>query len=278
MRRSILLLLLLCVFCGALVLLSGCNARRSPSVSVVDTIRASKTLHAAYVVYPPFVTKDANTGRLSGYFIDLMQKIADYGKFGVSYEEATWGSMIAGLDSHHYDIVVSGIFPTIQRSFSAEFARPIMYVGLSAAVRSGPGTVQWTEKNLEEPGLRVAVVNGEVGYEYAKQFLPRAKLIVLDTADISRAPAEVLYGRADVAIAESITIEEFAQHNPGLKALFTDDPLEVFGSTFMVRRGDPDWVSFLNTSIDFLQASGFLKKLDREYKTSSGLWRDRASL
>ncbi len=258
-----------------LLLASACT-RTQPTneESVIDRVRSSHRLKAAYVVYPPFVIKDSNSGKLSGYFIDLMSEIAFNGQFQVDYEEAKWGTMVAGLESKRYDIVVSGIFPTIPRSFAASFARPIMYVGLSAVVPA-TDTRQWTADTLKNPGLRIAVVNGEVGHEYLKRYLPNAQAIVLDTADISRAALEVLSGRADVAIAESITMVEFAAANPKVKALFVENPLQVFGSTFMIRRGDPDWLNFINTSIDFLEASGSLRALDTKYKSYSGLWRDR---
>jgi polar amino acid transport system substrate-binding protein len=259
----------------ALLGLCGCNqARQTAATSTVDKIRSSHELHAAYIVYPPFVTKDPNSGTLSGFFIDLMNQIASYGDFKVTYEEAKWSTMVAGLESNRYDLVVSGIFPTIPRSFSVSFAEPIMYVGLSGVVPKNDQTV-WTEERLKTAGLRIAVVSGEVGHEYVRRALPDAKPIVLDTADISRAPAEVAYGRADIALAEGISCTEFAAQNPNVKAIFVNPPLQVFGTTFMLRRGDVEWRNFLNTAIEFLEASGNIRKLEAKYKTRPDMWRSR---
>jgi len=259
---------------GFLALL-GCG-RSSPKEqsSVVDKLRSNHELKAAYIVYPPFVTKDPNTGALSGFFVDLMSQIADYGDFKVEYEEAKWGTMVAGLESNRYDLVVSGIFPTIPRSLSVAFAEPIMYVGLSGVVPKSD-RAEWTPERLTTPGLRIAVVAGEVGHEYVQRALPKARVTVLDTADISRAAAEVAYGRADIALSESITCGEFAAQNPNVKTVFVDEPLEVFGTTFMLRRGDPDWRNFLNTAIEFLEASGSIRQLEAKYKTRPEMWRSR---
>lgn len=270
-------------FLAALLLVLACDTNTSKTQqpatadggprSVVDTIRDQKVLRAAYVQYPPFVIKDPATGNVSGYFIELMDEIAKHGKFKVTYEEAKWGTMVAGLESKRYDVVVSGIFPTIPRSLSVSFARPVMYIGLSGVV-STKDTRNWTVADLQRQGLRVAVVNGEVGDEYRKQYMPNATAAVLDTADISRAAAEVAAGRADIALAESVTMVNFAAANPSVRAVFVDEPLQVFGSTVMIRRGDPDWLNFLNTSLDFLEQSGFTRKLDQKYKPQPGLWRD----
>jgi len=179
--------------------------------------------------------------------------------------------MVSGLASGKYDIVVSGIFPTISRSFEVSFARPVMYVGLAGVVRADDSHV-WTPESLQREGLRVAVVNGEVGHEYARKFLPDAQLIVLDTADISRAATEVVQGRADVALAESLTLVSFAGENPSAKAVFIEKPLQVFASTVMIRRDDPDFRVFVNTAIDFLEASGFIDQLEAKYKTNADMW------
>jgi len=242
---------------------------------VVDKVRVQKSLAAAYVVYPPFVIKDPSTGQLSGYFIEMMEEISKYGDFKVNYEEAKWGTMVAGLEQNRYDVVVSGIFPTIPRALSVTFAKPIMYVGLSAIV-DAKSQINWVTSALSDPKLRIAVVNGEVGQEYVKRFLPAQKPISLDTSDLSRAGLEVLQGRADIAIAESITCVEFAQRNPKVKAIFTEIPLQVYGSTFMIRSGDPDWLAFLNTSIEFLESSGVIDKLESKYKSRPGLWLSRS--
>jgi len=58
--------------------------------------------------------------------------------------------------------------------------------------------------------------------------------------------------------------------------VFVDKPLQVFGSTVMMRRGDPDWLNFINTSFDFLEQSGYLRELDAKYKPQPGLWRDHS--
>lgn len=263
----------------ALILFSACSCTRTnpasggANISVVDKIRSTKRLRAAYVVYPPFVGK-SGAGAPTGYFIDLMAQIAEAGGFTVEYEEAKWGTMVAGLESGRYDIVVSGIFPTISRSFSASFPEPVMYVGLSGVVPIGDKR-KWTPDMLKQSGLRIAVVNGEVGHEYVRRYLPDAKVIVLDTADITRSALEVQQGRADIAIAEAISMTEFSARNPGVRPVFIEEPLQTYGCTFMIRRGDPDWLAFINTSVSYMQASGVVEQLNQKYKKRPDMWHDR---
>ncbi|MBI3818885.1 MAG: amino acid ABC transporter substrate-binding protein [Planctomycetes bacterium] len=242
---------------------------------MTDKLRANKRLKAGFVIYPPFVTRDPQSGKLGGYFIDLASEIARQGEFTIDYEEAKWGTMVAGLTSQRYDLVVSGVFPTLVRSYEVAFARPIMYVGLSGVVPTSD-TRNWKVEDLRAPNLRIAVINGEVGHEWVRKFLPDVRPIVLDTADISRASAEVQYGRADIALTEGITCVQFSEANKQVRAVFVDNPLQVFGCTFMMRRGDPDWQNFINTGIDLAESSGVIQQLEQKYKIRHDAWLSRS--
>src|SRR5262245_48010271 len=108
-RRLRLSLVALCTAVAA-----GCGAQRysapARSSGQLERVKTSGHLKAGYIKYPPFVIQDTATGKLSGYFIDLMSAIATEGNFTVDYEETNWGTMVAGLQTGKFDIVVSGVF------------------------------------------------------------------------------------------------------------------------------------------------------------------------
>jgi ABC-type amino acid transport substrate-binding protein len=256
---------------GGLVALGAAACTQQPNNAQAS---GNGKLSAAYILYPPFVTKDPNTGALSGFFIELMQDVADFAKFSIDYVEGKWGTMVAGLESNQFDLVVSAIFPTIPRAMAINFATPVMYIGLSGVVPA-TGAVINTVEDLRKPGIRLAVIAGEVGHEYAKRYLPEATLVTIDSADISRALEEVVAGRADIALTESITCVLFAEKNDKVKAIFTNPPLQTFGATVMLRHEDEQLRDFINSSINFLEASGRLADLDKKYRSDRPLWLPR---
>ena len=82
----------------------------------MQKIQKTKVINAGYIPYPPFVIVDPNTRKLSGYFIELMDEIvANMGSnIKLRYEETTWGTMVVGVQSGKFDIVVSGIFSKME--------------------------------------------------------------------------------------------------------------------------------------------------------------------
>jgi ABC-type amino acid transport substrate-binding protein len=152
------------------------------------------------------------------------------------------------------------------------FSRPLLFVGLSAVTRANE-TRFVTEADLQKPGLTVAVTAGEVGHEYAQKYLPNAKLIVIDTPDITRPMLEVLSGRADIGIADSMSCYNFVSAHPNdAKQLFASKPLYVYATTLLVPRQDPDWKDFLDQSLAFLDYSGITKSIEAKYKKGSTAW------
>jgi polar amino acid transport system substrate-binding protein len=280
-RRALLAGALGAVGVGSVGALSGCvgpqadGAGAAASGRALDAVRTTKKLKAAYILYPPFVSRDANSGALSGLFIDLMQDISAAGDFAIDYVEAKWGTMVAGLESRQFDLVVSGVFPTIPRGLVVDFADPQMYVGLSGVVAK-TNTALNSASDLQRPGLKIAVINGEVGHEYVRRYLPQAEPLVIDAADISRALEEVKSGRAEVSLTESITAVLYAEQNPTVKVVFGERPLQTFGSTVMLRQEDAALKTFLNSAFSFLQSSGRLDELDQKYRNGRPLWLLRA--
>ncbi len=244
--------------------------------SVLDKIKKERVIRAGVIPYPPFVTKDPNTNQYSGYFIELLDEIVKFmgekdSPIKIEYEETTWAGMITGLKNERFDIVVSGIFRTIPRGMEVTWPRPCMYVGMSALVRADDARFK-TPEDLRKPGLKVAVAAGEVGHDYQQRFLPEANPIVLQTADTAATALEVSSGSADVAIAESVALVQYAKKHPEVKVLFVDKPLFTFATSVMIRRGDQEWLDFLNIGIEFMQLAGATERLDRKYNPEGEHW------
>jgi ABC-type amino acid transport substrate-binding protein len=239
--------------------------------SVLESVKRTGRLKAGFIKYPPFVFVDPRSGALTGYFIDLVNAIALEGGFTVDYEETTWAAMVTGLQTGKFDLVVSGVFRTIPRAKEVTFTSPLLYVGISAIARKDDRRFA-TLDDLQQPGLVIAVTNGEVGHEYARRFLPRATTTVLSTEDISRPMLEVTVGRADIALGDSLTAARFAAAHPEVRDLFAANPFYVFGTTMMVRRGDPEWLDFLNIAIEQMELSGVTSRLEGRYKEGNAAW------
>lgn len=271
LARALVASVLLAFVC--LIFTSTVEAQAQAPQSILQKVQRNKVVHAGYIPYPPFVIVDPNTKKLSGYFIELMDAIvADMGQgIKIEYEETTWGTMVVGVQSGKFDVVVSGIFSTIPRAMQVTFTRPVMLVGLSAVARAGDNRFK-TDADLRKPGLTIAVTAGEVGHSYAQKYLPNAKLIVLDTPDITRPMLEVLSGRADIGIADSMSVFNFVQaHKAKAVNVFAERPLFLYGTGLLLPR-DLQWKDFMDQAISFLEYSKVLDRLEQKYKKGATEW------
>jgi len=233
--------------------------------STFEKVKKTGILKVGYIVYPPTVQRDPNTGVLSGHYVDAVEEIAKQMNLRIEYHEAEWGTFIAGLKSGKFDLSIAATYRTIPRAQEVAFTRPLMYIGNSVIVKANEKRFNSIE-DFNQEGLTIAVTQGEQGHEYAKMYLSKAKLTVLSTADQSLAFTEVSTGRADAALGDSWACEQYATKHPEVKDLLADNPYNLTPVGWAVRYDDLVWLEFINTALDALDSTGKL----RDFETKHG--------
>ena len=267
-KLSYFLIILLTTF---LMFISGCkqespggNSSR-PAGGTLQKLYKEGVLRVGYVVYPPTIIKDPETGELSGYFIDAVRFIAEVSNVRLEFVETTWATFMDGLQSDQFDLSIGATYRTIPRAMEVAFTKPIIYIGNGAIVRNDDGRFT-TIEDFDREGIRIAVAQGEASHEYARTHLEKAELIVLSTADLSEPLTEVIAGRADVGLADSWTTFQFARKYPEVGTnLFADRPYNIMPVGWAVRQNDQEFLNFLNTSIDYLESTGKMREWEKKY-------------
>ncbi|WP_371397595.1 substrate-binding periplasmic protein [Fretibacter rubidus] len=114
-----------------------------------------------------------------------------------------------------------------------------------------------TSANLRDNDVRVAVTEGEIGWEYLRDNYPTkyksVEALVSKSHDITDTMGAVLQKRADVAIADSISCYRFLkEHDPeGLKLHnpFLNEPLGAFDCGFMVPKREKVFAAWLESEL-----------------------------
>lgn len=261
------------------LILGACNGAglQSPAQETVyDRVIKSGTIRCAYIVYPPATSKDPNTQRLYGIAVETMQEIGKKLDLKIEFtEETAWGQMIEGLEANRYDLVVSGIWPNAARAKRVDFTLPLFYSGIGAYVRSDDNRFTDSGSGLaaiNNANIKTAAIDGEMSDIISREDFPNAARVSLpQTADISQVLLNVVQKKADVTFVEPYHGFQFLKNNPGtVKNLTPDRPLRIFGNTLMLRRGQMEFKTMLNTSIEQLLNSGFVDKLVNQYEGVPG--------
>ena len=253
--------LILC--CSLALAMLGFVAGLASAQTLQDIISRGE-MKIGYIPAPPGTIKDANTGELSGFYVDGIREIAAMMKVKPVFVETTWGTFVAGLQSGQFDMAIAGTFATVQRAMVVSFTKPIFYLGYGAVVRVND-TRYKTLDDMNTPETRIAVVQGGSAEDFARRNMPKAQVITLATGNLTAGFVEVVAGRADVSLEDAFTINAFVAKQPTVKNLFADNAYNFTPIAWTVRRGNTDLLAVLNTGIDILISTGRWDELARPF-------------
>ena len=233
----------------------------------IDRILKTKQLKIGYIPSTPSAIKDPATGKLSGIYIDAITLVAQQMKVEPVFIETGWATFPAGLNSGEFDVSVAGTFATIGRSAAVDFTIPVNYLGYSAVVKASDNRFK-TLADMDKPGIKIALVQGAAGHEFAKEYFKKAELVTLATSNLTAPFIEVSAGRADVGIEDAWSTHRYAKIHPEVKDLFANNPYNLLPIAWAVKRGNTELLTFMNTAIRYLQSTGRMERMSEAYGPS----------
>lgn len=245
------------------------NAAASPA-SVLDQVKRDKVVRVGYSGYPPFLTIDPTTKLpRDGFSVDLITRILhDWDStIKIKWVPTNWTNVRTDLNNNKFDLIVEPVFRTIPRAAIVDFSRPYSYFGYAVGVVRINDNRFHSIKDLDNPNVLICVAQSLTSHEYVKANLPHAtNLKILSGGNIEATIDEVLLGRVDITLADYHTIKRYIAAHPGkVKAIFTNPPPSKAPAGLMFRQGDYKWAAFINTSLEYLEATGDIDKLKAKY-------------
>ena len=252
------------IFVMAIVVVAACGRVSDVQLSTLDRINAEGVLRVGYIVFPPTVFRNPTTDELTGHHVETIREIARLADWRLEFVEAEFSTFVAGLAARRFDVSVAPTFVTVPRATSVGFTRPLFFAGNSAIARLDDARFSSLD-DIDQPGIAVAVTQGEAGHEYARANFENAELIVHAGSNQAFAFQDVIAGRADVGLGDAYVTAAFArEHADAVKDLFVDEPYNLTPVSWAVRQGDVELLNFLNSSLDALDYQGRLRKFEAE--------------
>ena len=259
MKRTALFLIVLL----SIILLSCEPKNEGPSSNSFTRVSGTKVLRVGYIVFPPTITKDAQTGKPGGHFVATIEEIARQAGWKVEYTEVDFSTFVAGLSTGRFDISIAPTFVTVPRALAVSFTRPLFYAGNSAIVKKGDNRFT-SIQSIDRPDVTVAVTEGEAGQEYAKANFKQAKIVTHSGSDQMLTFQDVLTNRVDVALGDAYVTSQFTQQHPNeVTDLFAAAPYNLTPVAWAVRQGDNDMLQFINASLEALETQGKLLEFEK---------------
>lgn len=243
----------------------------APTTSLLDDIVKRGALRIGMDTFVPWAMNDKN-GELIGFEIDVAKKIAADMGVKAEFIPTAWSGIIPALLTGKFDIIIGGMGILPERNLKVNFSIPYDYSGMSIVANKDKAKGFASLEDFNKPEVIIAAKIGTTAAKAVENFMPKAqvKLFEKEPAVIQ----ELLSGRVHAAVASAPLPAFTAIENPDklflpLKENFTREPIG-----FAVRKGDPDFLNFLDNWIIVNEASGFLKD-NKTYWFETRDWADR---
>lgn len=209
-------------------------------------------------------------GELLGFELDVARQLASDMGVRADVRVLAFDELIPALEREDIDIIAAGLTITPQRAVHVNFSNPYAEGGIAIAAHTANTASVAGLQDLDDERYTVAVVEDSVAFELARRALPRASIRVFES--IADASAALVAGDVDAYLEDEPVPTFLALDNPETVDLPLPQPLLPSPQGFAVRKGDPDFLAYLNAWITARTADTFLPSTKR-YWFESVQWR-----
>lgn len=216
--------------------------------------------------YPPFCIVEGDT--VSGLDADLARLIADHLGVKVSFVlPDQFKEHIPRLLAGETDLIIAAMTRTVERGLQVNFTDPYYHVSQAALVDRdmvAPDATSYFDL-VDIPNVRIGVKQDTTIERFARELFPEDAIRAY--VDHPEAVAALLEGEVDATVHDSPFVRVWAathpQHERRVKPLLQPVTKENYG--FAVRKGDPDFLTWLNLFIAQVENNGTLELLRHRY-------------
>ncbi len=221
--------------------------------------------------YMPFEMTDKN-GKFVGFEIDIARELAK--AMGVKFVPVNmaFDGIIPALLTDKIDIITAGMTVTQERNLTINFADPFVVIGQTPMINSKHKGKVTSYRDLNDPAFTIVSKLGTTGEMAAKRYLPKAKYKSFESE--TDAALEVLNGKADAMIYDLPFTSIFTAEQGGDKLFLIKKPFTFEPLAWGIRKGDPDFINFLNNFMRQLKNDGRHQKLYHKWFESTE-WRKK---
>ncbi|TYO97159.1 amino acid ABC transporter substrate-binding protein (PAAT family) [Geothermobacter ehrlichii] len=253
MKRLLAGILTLCLLALPLAAVAG----------TLDEIQKRGTLRVGMEPgYMPFELTNKK-GEIVGFDVDMAKRMAK--AMGVKLElvSTAWDGIIPALITKKFDIIMSGMTLTQERNMKINFANPYIVIGQTILLRKELAGKVKSYRDLNDAKYTVGSKLGTTGEQATKRMIHKAKYISYETEQ--EGVLELVNGKIDAFIYDMpYNAAAFVQRGQG-KIVHLDKPFTYEPLAWAVRKGDYDFINWLNNFLNQVKNDGTYDKIYRKW-------------
>ena len=211
--------------------------------------------------YRPFSAPKSDGG-FEGLDVDLVRAVAKSLGAEAEFVKSSWPTLMNDF-REKCDVAVGGISVTLDRQKQAFFSAPYMVNGKAPITKCENVSKFQTVADIDKPGVTVIENPGGSNERFARANFKTAKIVIYE--DNNTIFDEILKGKADVMISESVETIVQSKLRPGLCAVNPDKPLQYGEMAWLLPRGDTAFKAWIDQWFHLAKATG-------DYDKVVGVW------
>jgi len=267
--KKILFLLVAFVFFGSFCLGSAMaftSEDLAKASALEEIMKRGHLLVGLEAGYQPFEMQDEK-GNIVGFDVDIAYEMgkAIFGKGGekkVKLINTAWEGIIPSLMTHKFDIIMSGMTARQDRNLKVNFCDPVYYIGQCLLINKKNKGKYKSYKDLNKKGVIVASKLGTTGAFTIDKLMPNATPRLFKTE--AEAALQVANGIADAFVYDEpqvrVNAAKYKKTTFGIYEPLTYEPL-----AWAIRKGDPDFLNWLNNFLRQLRGDGRWDQLKQKW-------------
>ncbi|WP_022851695.1 transporter substrate-binding domain-containing protein [Limisalsivibrio acetivorans] len=220
--------------------------------------------------YMPFELKNKK-GEIVGFDVDIAKRMAKDMGVKLNLVNTAWDGIIPSLLTKKFDIIMSGMTITPQRNLQVNFCDPYIVVGQTILIREDLKDEIKSYRDLNDPKYTVSTKLGVTAEKATKRYISKAKLRLFETEQ--EAVMEVVNGKADAFVYDLPYSASYYSENPK-NLVFLDEPFTYEPLAWAIRKGDPDFMNWLNNFLAQIKGDGFYDKVYKKWFLSNSWLKD----
>jgi polar amino acid transport system substrate-binding protein len=256
---------------SAALLANAADKPDAPAQLTFNQIVASHKLRIGTYLAPPYAVKDGS-GKLTGSEVDIGERLAKDMGLAPDIKLYNWDQLIPALQRGEVDVIVAGLSITPQRALQVYFSNPYASSGISIATNTKLTSGFSSLEALNKPDIAIGVLSGSVSEQVARDIFAKASIKTF--ADEAQAEDALVKGLLHAFVRSEPGPRFMALKHPKEIDVPVSRPLLSTREAFAVRRGDDDFVNFLNAWIVAREADAWLTST-RKYWFESLDWQEQ---
>lgn len=207
--------------------------------------------------YPPFTFHD-ESGKLTGYDVEVVREVANRMGVEVKFEETQWDAMFSGLNAKRFDLIANQVGISDERKANYDFSIPYTYTSAVVVVPKGNNDItSFADLNGKKSAQSLTSNYGKLAEDNG------AELVAVE--GLFQSIELIKQGRADVTTNDKLAVLDYIKKESEEDIKIVAEADEVTEIAFTFNKGNEELVDAFNEQLEAMKEDGTLTKIAEEW-------------